>query len=259
MKNRLSNVIRLARIELNITYRFPMLEGLVAIFFFVIVWNTTGGWTAMPFGVGQIDRINIILDGLIPSRIFYGVGVFSSWLAILVPLLAALSIAKPFEDGYMRSLITYPIRRTSVLLNKTLFAILIPAGTLSGAFLFAVVSVYPGFPSVYELSLTLVSLWVTVALQAAVCAVIAVFFKRLSIASLFGIGFWLIVNLFLGSPDVSPLLLSVMNPLRAATEHLRDLPGAASSGDVFLGLVTALGFSISLFIASLYLFKRAEV
>ncbi|MDF1537980.1 MAG: hypothetical protein P1Q69_03665 [Candidatus Thorarchaeota archaeon] len=255
----MKKVTKLTRIEFATSYRFPMLEGLVALFFFLLFWNTLGGWSTRVFGIGQFDRINYVLGSLVPSRLFFGASPFASLMAILVPILVALSIAKPFEDGYIRTLATYPLRRSSILITKILLIIVVPATTISTALLCAIALVYPGFPAASDISIVLISIWLMISLQTAVCTIIAVFSKRLSITALFGVGFWFVVIVILGQPDTSPLLVSTLNPIRAATEFVWALPTAPVFGDIVGGAIIAFVLSVLLTITSIIVFSRMEI
>ena len=108
MRTRLRRLSSLLRIEFGVSWRFPILEGLAAILFFGILMNTLQIGFKASFTTGNAQYVFNFLDDIAPKMLFNGMIFFNS-LVFLAPILVAISIARPFEDGFYRTHLTLPV------------------------------------------------------------------------------------------------------------------------------------------------------
>jgi len=126
MRARLRRLSSLLRIEFGVSWRFPILEGLAAILFFGFLLNTTRFGFHEDFSTGNAQQIPNFLDGLAPHYLYNGMMSFNS-LVLLAPILVAIAVARPFEDGFYRTHLTLPVKRLTLLVTKAGLVILILA------------------------------------------------------------------------------------------------------------------------------------
>ena len=258
MRTRLRRLSSLLRIEIGVSWRFPILEGLAAILFFGIVMTTVRVRFRAGFTTGDAQQIANFLDGLAPRMLHSGLMFFNS-LVLLTPILVAIAVARPFEDGFYRTHLTFPVKRLTLLLTKAGLVILILAGLLSFAIMITITLAFPLLPTAADLFLVIVATWLYIALQVSISTLIAVQTRKLTTTVIGGIGFWFVVMSLLGLEGVPSLAIVILNPLTAATEFITQGLGAPVIEDLLLGLVVSLMIVFVLFILSFVIFERTEV
>lgn len=258
MRTRLRRLSSLLRIEFGVSWRFPLLEGLAAILFFGILMNSLSSGFKFGFEAGDAQPVFNFLDGLAPRMLFNGMIFFNS-LAFVSPILVAIAVARPFEDGFYRTHLTLPVKRLTLLLTKVGLVILIPAVLLSFAIMMTVTLTFPLLPTAADLFFVIVAAWLNIALQVSISTLIAVQTRRLTTTVIGGMGFWFAVMSLLGLEGVPSLAIVILNPLRAATEFVSQRLGAPVIEDLQIGLVVSLMIVVVSFILSFVIFERTEV
>ena len=258
MRARLRRLSSLLRIEFGISWRFPILEGLAAILFFGILLNTTRFGFHADFSTGNAQRVFDFLDGLAPRMLYSGMMFFNS-LVFLAPILIAIAVARPFEDGFYRTHLTLPVKRLTLLATKAGLVMLILATLLSFAIMTIVTLIFPLFPTAADLFLVIVATWLFIALQVSISTLIAVQTRKLTTTVIGGIGFWSMGMLLLGLEGVPSLVTVILNPMTAATEFITQGLRAPVIEDLQIGLVISLMIVVVSFILSFVIFERTEV
>ncbi|MHA1614132.1 MAG: hypothetical protein ACTSYJ_04760, partial [Candidatus Thorarchaeota archaeon] len=239
MRARLRRLSSLLRIEFGVSWRFPILEGLAAILFFGFLLNTTRFGFHEDFSTGNAQQIPNFLDGLAPHYLYNGMMSFNS-LVLLAPILVAIAVARPFEDGFYRTHLTLPVKRLTLLVTKAGLVILILATLLSFAIMTTVTLIFPLLPTAADLFLVIVATWLFIALQVSISTLIAVQTRKLTTTVIGGIGFWSMVMLLLGLEGVPSLVIVILNPMTAAIEFITQGLRAPVIEDLQIGLVISL-------------------
>jgi ABC-type transport system involved in multi-copper enzyme maturation permease subunit len=259
MKTRFKQIISLLRIEFGISYRFPIIEGIVAIIFFTIFMNSMTGGRAIHFNVGDSERYTTYMNYLASNRLYVLLTLFLNLMIFLAPLLVAIVIAKPLEDDYARTLLTYPISRSKFLSIKAILICLIPYGLISTALLSAILLIYPMYPTNFELILVLSSILLFLILQNALSTLIAVVTQNMSATAVAGIGIWFVITIILGIEGMHPVLTTIFHPLKGTLGFIIESTGSPVLGELLLGFSGSVLLSITLFIFSYAIFKKAEI
>ncbi len=254
--NRVRNLRASLEYEFETNYRFPVLEGIVAIIIMVSVAsaldlavryvNIIQTWPSDPdyatanmgFLFSSVQAHSLQVFGLSAYRV-------TLFLAFLVPLLIAYNLARGFEEGTFQTLLTYPIPRMRLLLFKTLIPIGIIGLTTNLAILLTVLLTVPGQYSGLTLLALSLGFWAHVVLMVSVMTLISVFLKKTLPTALAGIGIWYGFSLVLATPDFPQAITSFINPIivimkKGLTENLSDLYSVAYSAifsTMILGLV----------------------
>ena len=258
MRTRLRRLSSLLRIEFGVSWRFPTLEVLAAIIFFGILMNSLQIGLRAGFGSGDAQYVFNFLNGIAPRMLFYGMIFFDS-LVLVLPILIAIAVAKPFEDGFYRTHLTLPVKRTTLLLTKAGLVILIPAVLLSLAIMMTVTLTFPLLPTASDIILVVIAAWLYIALQVSISTLIAVLTRKLTTTVIGGFGVWFVVLSLLGLEGVPSLAIVILNPLSAATAFVTQSLVAPVIEVLQIGLVVSLVIVFVSFILSLVIFERTEV
>ena len=259
MKTRFKQIISLLRIEFGISYRFPIIEGIVAMIFFTIFLNSMTYSREIHFYAGDTARYTTYMGNLASQRLYVSLMPFQGLMIFLVPLLVAIAIAKPLEGGYARTLLTYPISRSNVLSIKVILACLIPSILISAALLSAIILIYPMYPTAFELILVVSSILLLLVLQDAFSTLIAVVTQNMSATAVVGIGFWSLVASILGIEGIHPVLTTIFHPLQGTLGFIIERTRSPVLGELLLGFSGSVLLSITLFIFSYVIFKKVEI
>ncbi|MGV9170380.1 MAG: ABC transporter permease subunit [Promethearchaeia archaeon] len=266
MKDRVSKLLALLKIELGISYRFPVAEGVISFLFLIPIWNLLFSWFDRPFGMGDFDIIKYAVIGFPKLRLERGILLGSTWLAIIVSVVSAFAIAKSFEDNYVQTLLTYPVNRTTLFLGKVILVILIPAGAITASILFAVAVTFPILPSLGDVILTLLATWLSVLFFASLSSLVAVVSQRVSVTAVFGIVYAFVTSYLQDYQNIPGFVRVVVNPFNAAAKFLRNsaysilyeveaLPLTA----LHYGFVISFIMSMILLAMALLVFRRSEI
>jgi ABC-type transport system involved in multi-copper enzyme maturation permease subunit len=266
MKRSLEKVSELVRVEFGVSYRFPIAEGLVAIIFGILLLPMISMWNIGYFRFSEFDRIMYAVIGYPELRLAIGLFSICTWMPIVIPILSSFAIAKPFEDDYIRTLVSYPISRDMLLLVKTALVILIPAAALSFVYCFAFLTIFPQPPVVGDVAVALTGIWLACLFFGCLATLVAVTSRKVSTTAVFGIVYALIASLFSSDPTLSNVAKILLNPLSSASDFLRDsatgilyeTQGMALV-DIQYGFAISLVISVVLFALSLLIFRRSEV
>jgi len=258
MRTKLKRILSLLRIEIGVSWRFPILEGVAAILFFGFLMNSLSMGRETGFSTGNPQPVFDFLDGLAPLMLHRGMMSFNT-LVLLAPILVAIAVARPFEDGFYRTHLTLPVKRLTLLVTKAGLVILFLAGLLSSAIMITIPLTYPLLPTVADLFLVIVAIWLFIALQVSISTLIAVQTKRLTTTVIGGIVFWSVNMSLLGLEGYPSIAAVILNPMTAATEFITQGHRAPVIADFQLGMVISLMIVVVLFILSFMIFERTEV
>ncbi|MHA1638307.1 MAG: hypothetical protein ACTSUO_02705 [Candidatus Thorarchaeota archaeon] len=267
MKNRFRRIVALLRIEIGVSYRYPIIEGLVILIFLMPLWTLLSLWFDITFQIDDFDKITYAVIGFSKRRFSSSLIGLTGWLAIIIPVLSSFAIAKSFEDGYVQTLVTYPIDRIKLMLVKFTLVILIPAITFTAMLLFASLVAFPELPILSDVVIILLGAWVSIFFFASFTSLIAVTSKKVSTTAILGISYAFVTSFLQNISTIPNILRVVLNPLNGTVRFIAD--SAANIVYDVESMTTLIelqfGFSISLIIAiilltmNLWVLRRSEI
>jgi hypothetical protein len=264
------------RLEINMSYPFPTIVGLLSFFIFiasVALQNLPdyGMTLYLPIGWDGITMTEELAAAIRTMTTRASVlSILNSFyiVLLLIPLLIAFNFALSFGNGQIRTLVSYPIRREKLLLVKSglVFILIATAVTLGG--IIGLIFFYPFSIDVVLLGQLLIPLWATVFLITSSCTFIAVLSRSAPLTAVGGIGVWVGVFVMTPSQSIPSFLVYVLYPILAAINYiLPDSPSPSplsylwttSMNDVLYGCGVALVLGILLLYLSILVFRRLEV
>jgi ABC-type transport system involved in multi-copper enzyme maturation permease subunit len=266
MKQRLVKLMAQFQIEIGMSYRFPVIEGLAALFFLTPIWAAVMTWQAVSINPDRLEYFIFAEYGFSGEHLGYCMTGLTQWLSIIVAILVSFTVAKSFEDGYIQTLLTYPVERVTALLVKIICVIVIPAGLITSTYLFAILFVIPQPPLLGDVSIMLLGAWISILLFATLSMLIAVITKKVSATAIFGLAFGIVTPLLLNNPDIPNNIRVAMDPYSAAYRYIVNHSTYPMFGIEATPLIDLqIGFGISLMISlvlltfTLWLFTRSEI
>ncbi len=262
------------RLEINMSYPFPFIIGLLSLFIFVAsisLLNQASGDLDIYLPIGW-DNVAITeeLTATIRSMTTRAavVSILNSFyiVLLLVPLLVAFNFALSFGNGQIRTLVSYPIERKKLLLVKSgvifvLMTVSVTLGSIVGLFFFCPFSI-----DVVVLCQLLGPLWITIFLMTVSCLFIAVLSRSASVTAAGGIGMWFGAFVVIPLPSTPSFIVNLLFPIFSAMKYVNPNPtspfwysGATSFNDVLYGCGAALALGALLLYFSTLVFRRLEV
>jgi len=279
-KNRRREWLDVTLLEAGHSYRSPLVEYLT-IFFLYISFSAVYGMAMMTQSVdtrpGPMWNGTSQIEYLLSYESTVSTFVLSSalerlWMTLLfiTPMLIAYTTARAFEDGSLRTLLSYPVKRSHLLLMRTLIPYLI-IGTLSTVSI--LLGLFLLLPVPLSLSSTLFlvgTYWFANLLLTSSVVFISVLTKRMMVSAIGGVAAWYGLLTLSYMPQVPAMVTWISNPVRLVYQHLlggigspwRFIIGGGETpliGDVLLTFAV-MAFVIGLFLmSSILLFRRMEV
>ena len=266
MKQKLAKLMALFQIEMRMSYRFPVIEGLAALVFLTPIWAAVSSWQRVSISPDTLEYFNFAefgFSGMHLGNLMFGL---TQWLPIIVIVLVSFTVAKSLEDGYIQTLLTYPVERVTVLLVKIICVIVIPAGLMTFTSLFAILFVIPQSPLLGHVSIMLLGVWISILLFATLSMLVAVITKKVSATAIFGLAFGIVTPLLLNIPAVPNIIRVVLNPYDAAYRYIANHSTNMLLGieltpliDLQIGFGISLMLSLALLAFTLWIFTRSEI
>lgn len=275
MRDRIARTIRtakeLVRVELTVSYSSVLLIGL-----FVIISILTGLATIYeahspilfnrdlnaPFnGPNDVQLYLGVFSEVREYALIYSFRVTSAALSFLMPLVISFGLSKFFEDGTMRTLLSYPVSRTQYLMTKSSILLAI-------SFLFPLISslfwIFLWFPygtGIQGLSILVLAQFASISFIVASLILISVIFRHVSTSAIVGLSMWgTLAYATMYLTDILPIwLIQVTNPIRTAELFLIGYEFDLVLTDVVLSIAAAFGLSLLCLFLAVAIFKRTEV
>jgi ABC-type transport system involved in multi-copper enzyme maturation permease subunit len=266
-------------LEAGNSYRYPLIE-VITVFFLYLAFSavyslammqqlmdTTPG--PMWNGTSQVDFL-LSYEGTVSTFVLSS-AIEQAWLVLmfLIPILIAYTTARAFEDGSLRTLLSYPVRRSHLLLMRTLVSVLIIGALTNFSIFLALFLFLPAPLDLVSVLFLIGTFWLAILFITSSVVFFSVLVKRMIVAAMGGVALWYGLLTLGYMPDAPPILQSLANPIRMMTRYIlgsRNTPwrfiiGGETPliGDVYLTL-TVMALAIIFFLAtSLLLFRRAEI
>ena len=266
MKQKLAKLMAQFEIEIGMSYRFPVIEGFAALIFLTPIWAAVLLWQAVDILPDALEYFLFAEFGFSGMHLATLMAGWAESFSIIVMVLVSFTVAKSFEDGYIQTLLTYPVERVTVLLVKTICVIIIPAGLITFSCLFAILFIIPQAPLIGHVSIMLLGVWISILLFAILSMLVAVITKKVSATAIFGLAYGLVTPYLLNDTAVPNIIRVALNPLGAAYRYITSHSSYMMFGTEMTPLLDIqIGFGISLMISfiilafTLWLFTRSEI
>jgi len=255
--------------ELDSDYAFPLFERAFALitllsFYFALLPNLGWDLVVVPSqwnGTYFVDAYTEVIPLMATISLGGCMFQFSQIFAVAMPILISLSVARELESGMMRTKLSYPIGRNSLLLTKCLLVAsitVIPASLMSlgGVLLFE-----PGPKDIGALVIHFVSLWLSSAMVISIALLASLVSKGLPGALFSGLAVSFgLTQLPLLVPGWPLWIDSFCNPAHGA---VRLLDWIRTSQESMLELAAGFGLAIALvtvlLVLSISVFRKMEV
>jgi ABC-type transport system involved in multi-copper enzyme maturation permease subunit len=250
MRNTTRKLRAAVMLELDMSFSFPVLECLVAL---PILLASLSVLQYIP-GVGTTSEAVPELfnrEKLFERMVGLGAYVFATNLytfdyvvLFIVPMAVTFTLARGFENGTTRTMLSYPIGRRSFLLTRAGLIVLTTALPINAGRLFPVIVFTPPPIDVAALMTMSVSLWVLVFAICTTTVLVAVISGSMPTTAVIGCGLWFIMLYEAMAGSLSSVVRGVLNPVLIAI----SLEGEGATFPFFEG-VTASDVATSLLAA----------
>ncbi len=266
MKHKLAKLMAQFQIEIRMSYRFPVIEGLTALIFLYPIWIAISTWQDVNIRPDTLEYFVYAEFGFSGKHLATLMTGMLQWLPIIVIVLVSFTAAKSFEDGYIQTLLTYPVERVTVLLVKIICVIVIPAGLMTFTSLFAILFVIPQSPLLGDVSIMLSGVWISILLFATLSMLVAVITKKVSATAIFGLAFGIVTPLLLSNTAFPNFVRVALDPFGAAYRYITNHSTYLMLGtemtplfDLQIGFGISLMISLALLAFTLWIFTRSEI
>ncbi len=204
----------------NMAY-FPILEGIVCLLVFFCVGTLLGGFMESVFIVprsvynGTGIEANI-LEAIRKDNTQAAAGPLISLpyvLSLIAPLLSTLSLTRPIEDGTLRTYLSFPVSRSTILFVKFLLVNLLLWGISMGGWIIQIVLGIPNFQQYPTLLFWSLVLLLNCMLITSTCFLVSMLSKRTETSLLFGLGMWYLLTMMSTNYNLSIQVRGVFYPV----------------------------------------------
>ena len=272
MNERFRRIRAVFEFEFDVSFPFPVAEALsIALGVFVamsIIMERTNFW----FMVTQSAYANSVqLDSMLYQITYVDFHLLSLPLfnmtilsIIAIPMLCAFRVAGPLENGVLRAMLFYPIKRRELLILKAIEIMVLICLPITGGALVAIV-LFNGISIGFESLLVIISFWTLAFTILSSSFLLSVITKSSAKAAFSGIVVWtvlLLVGMFAKIPVV---LRGIPNPVILTLRFFGDFPFGNQYipdpvlNDVLVSIIVNLLIGIITFLASLRYFRRVEI
>lgn len=181
---------------------------------------------------------------------------FTVILTFLTPMLVALTIARPFEDGSFRTLLSYPLSRFSLFSVNTILPIILLGCLANISVVVAILLFSYSFIEVSAILLYVASLFLYSLVLGAFSTTIAVISRSTAATSIGSIGVWFTLSSITPAFKDYTLAYVFIQPISSLRDYFGNL---IVFSDIACGFILVLVVSLLLFFISYLIFNRAEV
>lgn len=257
---------------MEVTFPFPSAEGLLVglglfVMLTIVLQSVQPQFmiTDSPFS-NQLE-----LERLIQSVTFADFRLLTStmfnvlvFLPILIPLFCAFVVAGPLENGVSKNMLTYPIKRSDLLIIKGLQITLltslpITVGAIVG------ITLFNGLLLGLESILTIISLWVFCFTILSTSFLISLVTKSAARSAFGGVVLWAILFVVATLSKLPVIVRGISNPLHLTMSFILGSTFFGNSfvepvfGDVLGSLLIHFILGVVAFLASIRIFKGIEL
>lgn len=275
MNERFRRIRAVFEFEFDVSFPFPVAEAL-SIFLGVLVamsilmlYRPYASFVVYPpvlewINLNQLE--NLILQ--VTHADFYMISgpIYNLTLLLIIalPMLCAFRVAGPLENGVLKAMLSYPIRREEILILKGIEILVLICLPITMGIL-AMVVLFSGLSIGIEFLLVIISYWTLAFTMLSSSFLLSVITRSSAKAAFGGIALWaslLLVGLFAKIPVVlrgisNPVILTINYFSRYSIGNQYDI--APVFNDVLVSIIVNLLIGIVIFVASIRYFKRVEI
>jgi ABC-type transport system involved in multi-copper enzyme maturation permease subunit len=267
---RLDSVAKQSLIELTFSYRIPLVESVIAIIAYVsaisvfIVAFQTLGMNVSP-GDPLYNGTEMVLEyqQTVNTRatMSYVLALSNCWIffTIFIPLFFAFTFARTFEDGTLRTFLTYPIDRTTLLVVKMVVSVAVVSVPTAVIPLLWITAFFPPETVVSHLGIVCVSMILSTTLIVATSLVLSVASKDGASTAVVGVLLWTGLSSLSSLPTMPPVVLMVASPIRMVSNYVAGVYEGMLYSDLFLLLLGSLAVTVMFCIIAVGLFRRQDI
>jgi len=267
MHERMNDLRRILAFELSASYRFPVTEGFLLILLFAASYGTLVSLYNPHFmnilpRIDETDLLMIVTRSAAANAanaFAYSLQYTAAFLVILVPMFVAFTFARTFEDGTLKSVLSYPVSRNMLFAVKALFLVTLycfVTMTTSAAW---VAVLLPVTIDIGEMSLLSIAFLLMVLLQVLTCCLLAVVSKRSSVTAVIGLLFFTGLTASQASPNPHWLVAAVANPVLLVETYYLGGEGAPALWQLTTAFALLSIVIIILILVGLRVFARTGV
>ncbi len=262
--------MKLGRVEAALSYRIPLIEGLLAVVTFIAAVSMSAILiTSMKFSMDIGDPLYNgavgvpLLEQVIGqcATASYALAQDISWafFIVLIPLFFAFTFARWFEDTTLRTILSYPVSRTTLLAVKIVMSVVVISLPALLVPLFLIIALLPAGASVNLLGLFFVSVVISVALISGTSMLISVILRSASAAAVAGILLWAILSYLVSLPDLPTRLFMLCSPTKIVANYALGLYSGMAYSEVIMMLLGSCGLLLLLVLVGVMVLRRVEV
>ncbi|MHC4750498.1 MAG: ABC transporter permease subunit [Planctomycetota bacterium] len=268
MKRSLRRAWATFKLEIDISFPFPVLECLFVIPLYLAssialqIIPTIYARSDLVPDFFRPEDITLYIDGI-------GIRVFAEALyslnaiiLFIIPMIVTFNLARNFENGMIKTLLSYPIGRRKLLITKVSQVVITVWFAIIAGLFFSVYVFTPVMNGLQSFILMSASLLALVFAATTTTVLIAIVSKSTPVTAILGSGLWFSFLFLAMSGTSSSIVRGIMNPVLMAV----NLEGGAlgffndiTSADLVVSMVGTFSFGVLALITSFILFDRREV
>lgn len=279
-KNRRREWLDVTRLEAGHSYRFPLVEFITVLILYIsfsAVYQIATMTHSMDTRPGPMWNGTSQIESILSYESTVSTFVFSRaleqlWMTLLfiAPMLIGFTTARAFEDGSLRTLLSYPVKRSHLMLMRILIPVLIFGTITTLSILLGLILLLPVQLDLGSILLLTGTYWLANLLLTSSVVFLSVVTKRMVIAAISGVAAWYGLLTLSYMPNVPAIVSWISNPVGLMQQYLlggRDTPwrfiiGGSEApliGDVYLTFAIMALAIILFLVSSILLFRRMEV
>lgn len=268
MNRRIKSWYWLLRAELEMYYHYSWSECLFGSFLFIGILVSFGSFQRVPFLINQdpllhgpvaVDAYVEILRNISIDNIITVFNIAIIITAFILPIILSNSLAGPVQNGFMKTLVSYPVSRNQIILSKILVSSLsISVFMIIGCSLPIVIFTPVGGYSDEFIMMVLACFITTVDITSTTILVSLLTSSQLS-TSVLSSGGWLLLFAVASVQPYDSVLRVTLNPILLVTDFIHSVNPALLFDHVILILGVYVTIAILATIVSLVIFGRKEL
>lgn len=279
-KTRRREWLDVTRLEAANSYRSPLVECITVFFLYVsfsVVYQIAMMSQSMDIRPGPMWNGTSQVEYLVSYENTIATFAFSRaleqvWLTILfiTPLLVALTTARAFEDGSLRTLLSYPVKRSHLLLMRTLVPFLFIGAISTIPILLALLLLLPAQLDISAILFLTGAYCMANLLITGSIVFLSVLTKRMVIAAVGGVASWYSLLTLSYMPQVPAIVSWISNPVSLVKRFIlggKNTPwqyvlggnGTPLIGDIYFTFAIIAMATFAFLVSSMLLFRRMEV
>jgi len=269
MNNRRKSWFWLLRAELDMYYHFPWLEGIIGAFITLGSLITIGSYSRIRLKISlddplrhgpvKVDDYLQVLENSSMYSIFAAINAALVIIAFILPIILSFSLSESFQNGFIKTLLSYPITKFQILASKLSIAILLVSILAIIGCTLPVALIVPGPKDIESILLVSIALCISVLTISTTTVLVSVIVKTPLSTTVISSGGWILLMFLSALQPIGSFIRSALNPVMLVTDFISNVTPDLLLMDVIqiLALWTLIG--VTTFILSIMKFNRTEL